>query len=324
MVGVHVMCGIAGSGKSHLALFLTNQLDAVYVSSDDLRKQWYGNAAIQGDASAIFTEIRNVIRKALKDGRPVVYDATNLSRRRRIHFIRNDVRGFPVVAHTVCPSISVCLERNRNRERKVKEEVIHQMYKNFEFPFKEEGFAAVHYYPENESQKQNKESFEQLLTLEASYQEIFHAFNQLEGFLDIFELPHDKKGHTFSVSRHTFYTLTEMKKMPPSTETKKLLWASMLHDLGKGATKSFLRFNGEPRKYAGFEGHDNVSTYLTVRILHQFGYSLEFICSVAKLVQFHHFFETESKKKRKQTSFLLMEDDLKNLSFLQYCNDRAK
>lgn len=323
MPEVHMTCGIAGSGKSCLASLLVNQYNAVYVSSDDLREQWYGNAAVQGDNSALFTEIRQIIRRALNSGKHVVYDATNLSRRRRIHFIRNDVRGYSVTAHAVCPSLSSCLEQNKRRKRQVREEVIHHMYRNFELPFQEEGFKQVHYYPSIKELVSDTFTFEAFLKNPPSYQEFFHSFNILEGFSNVYELPHDTKKHTFSVSRHLYHTLLEIPKRYEQFPPLHVLWAGILHDLGKGETKSFVRFNGETRKYAGYDGHENVGTYLTIRNLHLLGYPQDFIRSTAKLVQFHHFQEIASKKQRKQASLLLNPNEMMELSFLQDSNKSA-
>lgn len=323
MPEVHMMCGIAGSGKTHLASSLVKQYDAVYVSSDEIRSQWYGDAAIQGDNSEIFTEIRNVTRQALHNGKTVVYDATNLSRRRRIHFIRNDVRGYAVTAHAVCPPLSLCLKRNQKRERRVREEIIHHMYKNFEMPFQEEGFKHVHYYPGSKEKVLSTSSLEGFLADPVPYSEFFQLFNRLEGFPAIYELPHDTRKHSFSVSRHLYHTLKEIHIADDRNPPLNLLWAAILHDIGKGETKSFVRFNGEIRKYAGYEGHENVGTYLTIRNLHHLGYSPIFTCSVAKLVQFHQLGEITSKKQKKLAALILNKTDQEELSLLTECNRRA-
>lgn len=323
MAEVHMVSGIAGSGKSHIATTLVNQMGAVYVSSDKIREKWYGDAAIQGDSSAVFTEVRVQVRAALRNNKPVVYDATNLTRRRRIHFIRNDVRGFPVTAHVACPSVSVCLERNKNRARRVKEEVIKQMYKRFELPFKEEGFADVHYYTDHHSQMKEKEELEKLLKTTWSHQELVDSFQFLEGFASIIDLPHDTHRHHFSVSRHTFHTLLEVRKVYDGNPPPELLWTSVLHDLGKGETKSFLRFNGEERKYAGYEGHENVGAYLAIRNLYLAGYEDDFARSVAKLIQFHHLHQGSSKKSRKQAGMIMTPEEQTMLSVFQSCNDRT-
>ncbi|SDM87651.1 AAA family ATPase [Sediminibacillus halophilus] len=306
MPTVHLMAGIPGSGKSFFAKKLAASEQAVYISSDEIRENWYGDASVQGDNSRLFEDIRRRIRNYLAGGMDVVFDATNLSRRKRIHFTRNDVRGFPVVAHVLCTPFSACLARNQQRERKVDEQILERMYKQFELPFSEEGFCRVAYYaPDLSFDPVLKQDIKRIMGEAFSYQDFFQVLNHLPGFPEIYELSHDSKLHHLSVSRHSYFIHQEVVEQYHGPDKEKLLWLSMLHDIGKGFCKSFLNFKGAKQKYARFDGHENVSAYLAVQLLKNLEYSHEFIHSTAKLISLHMLEAETSKKRRKNANKLL-------------------
>lgn len=72
---LYILCGPAGSGKSTYA----EGLNAVVVSSDDVRKEVYGDASNQTNPKLIFSIVNDRVRKALAEGKDVVYDATSLT-----------------------------------------------------------------------------------------------------------------------------------------------------------------------------------------------------------------------------------------------------
>ncbi|WP_209366660.1 AAA family ATPase [Sediminibacillus dalangtanensis] len=325
MPTVHLMAGIPGSGKSFFAKKLAVSNQAVYISSDDIRKQWYGNAGIQGDNSRIFDAIRRMIRNHLADGSDVVFDATNLSRRKRIHFTRNDVRGFPVVAHVLCTPYHTCLLRNQQRGRKVDEQVLNRMYKQFELPFSEEGFYRVAYYtPDLSLDCVHKQDVKRIMGEAVSYQDFFRVLNHFPGFPEIYELPHDSRLHHLSVSRHSYYLHQEVLHHYHSPAKEKLLWLSMLHDLGKGICKSFLHFKGVKRKYAHFDGHENVSAYLAIQLLKSLDYSHDFVHSTAKLISLHMLESETSKKRRKNANKLLHPEEKQILDHFTILNHQLR
>ena len=79
-----VMCGLAGSGKSTMAKNISSLLDDVeIVSSDELRKELFGNEEYQGDKDKLFKEYNNRILTALGSKGVVIADKTNISIRSR-------------------------------------------------------------------------------------------------------------------------------------------------------------------------------------------------------------------------------------------------
>ena len=88
-----VMVGLPGSGKSTFAKTVYFEIDEkrinpVIHSSDNLREELYGNAAVQSDNNNLFSELHRRIKSDLSQGKSVVYDATNISKKNRIAFLR--------------------------------------------------------------------------------------------------------------------------------------------------------------------------------------------------------------------------------------------
>lgn len=73
-----VMCGLSGSGKSTLAKKIADKRDAEIISSDELRKEMFGDETHQEDKNKLFTEYNKRIRAALERGSDAISDKTNL------------------------------------------------------------------------------------------------------------------------------------------------------------------------------------------------------------------------------------------------------
>ena len=82
------MMGLPASGKSTFADEIAKTENATIVSSDTIRKEWYGDENIQGNPTKIFEEMRRRTVSVLENGRSVIYDATNLTLKSR-SFLRN-------------------------------------------------------------------------------------------------------------------------------------------------------------------------------------------------------------------------------------------
>ena len=81
-----MMVGLPGSGKSTAARELSIRENAVLHSSDDLREELFGNADSQYRNDLLFQELHKRINRDLTDGKSIVYDATNLSYKKRKTF----------------------------------------------------------------------------------------------------------------------------------------------------------------------------------------------------------------------------------------------
>ena len=168
-----VPVGVPGSGKSTLAATFA---DAVVISSDNIREEFFGDANLQYTeeyaakkirqkkidisgmseeelvklkkkvcADSVFGTVNYRTRKALEAGKTVIYDATNISKRGRMYILKSFEGLYErAEAYYFDIPIEVAIERNEGRERKVPVEVIKRMAANMEKPSVNEGFAVVH------------------------------------------------------------------------------------------------------------------------------------------------------------------------------------
>ena len=133
---MYLLCGLPASGKSTYA----NNLGLPVVSADTIRKEWYGDAAIQGDGKAIFAEVYSRIDKLIVKGVDFCVDNTSVDIRSRANYLG---RGTEVVAVFFNTPVTECKRRNSLRERVVPEWVIDKMASRLVPPSTEEGFLKV-------------------------------------------------------------------------------------------------------------------------------------------------------------------------------------
>ena len=140
------MVGVAGSGKSTVAMRIASQMkeEVVLLSSDTIRGEIYGDENCQRDPGRVFDIMHQRTVAALSQGISVVYDATNLSYKRRMNFLKSiahiDCRKECVVVITTPEDIE---ERMKFRERKVPMEVVHKQLCQFQCPNYYEGWDSI-------------------------------------------------------------------------------------------------------------------------------------------------------------------------------------
>lgn len=130
MATFNLIVGIPGSGKT---TFVYNQAgeDDVVLDSDEIREELLGSAEDQSNHDLVFRTMEERAIEALKSGRNVWYVATNLVKKYRVGTVRriqDEVPGIWRTAWYITVPLSVALERNANRDRRVPEDVIHLMY----------------------------------------------------------------------------------------------------------------------------------------------------------------------------------------------------
>lgn len=130
--------GIPGSGKTTWA----KAQDIPVFSSDDIRKELYGDASIQGNPDKVFGLLHERVRECLRNGQSCILDATNLTPRSRKVPNLPEHQKIAVIFNT---PIDECKYRNENRDRVVPEEVIDRMAKKYIPPKREEGFRQAIY-----------------------------------------------------------------------------------------------------------------------------------------------------------------------------------
>ena len=126
------MVGAPGSGKSTYAAKLAEIENAYVVSGDEVRKELYGSAEIQGNWSEIHDRIEELVSEAC--GMPVILDGTHYLasyRKEAINLLKS--YGYTKVDAIVCnPSLATCLARNWSRQRNVPDYVVKAMHEKLQ------------------------------------------------------------------------------------------------------------------------------------------------------------------------------------------------
>ena len=145
MPNLVMLVGIPGSGKSYLAEKLSAQKGYVIHSSDNLRVELFGDIDHQTDNRELFRVLENRIIDDLMAGKDVIYDATNLNRRRRMAFVERAKKrsGATVSCNFLNVPYELCQKRNRERARVVPEDVVLRMYRSIETPSIDEGYDVL-------------------------------------------------------------------------------------------------------------------------------------------------------------------------------------
>jgi predicted kinase len=136
------MVGLPGSGKdTYIRHYLS---DYKIVSSDDIRLELFGFED-QTKNVEVFSEMRRRTKELLKEGSSVVYNATNLSAKRR-KSLANEMKKYCDQIQIVCMDVSLdeLLKRNEFREeRHVQESKLIQMYNSFKMEFNEYPYNQI-------------------------------------------------------------------------------------------------------------------------------------------------------------------------------------
>lgn len=148
-----LLVGLPGSGKSTWAShFVALHPDYRIVSTDAIRADLYGNAAIQGEWTQVWHDVLQswqVGLAAIAAGQltGIIYDATNVRRRqRRLVIDTARTLGFsPIAIYWFDTPLERCLWRNQRRPRQVPEEVISRMARQLQGapPSLEEGIDVL-------------------------------------------------------------------------------------------------------------------------------------------------------------------------------------
>jgi predicted kinase len=133
--------GLPGSGKTTWF----KRRGVTPLSSDMLRSILFDDITEQRYQGLVFSALRSLLLARLKARMPWNYvDASNLAAYERRQWIKM-AKSFGYEAHAVFFDVplEVCLERNRKRERQVKEEVVQRMAAKLKPPTFDEGFAKI-------------------------------------------------------------------------------------------------------------------------------------------------------------------------------------
>ena len=133
--------GLPGSGKTTWF----GRRGITPLSSDLLRNILFDDVEEQRYQGLVFSTLRSLLRARLIARMPMNYvDATNLSTHERRQWIKMAKSfGYEVQAVFFDVPLEVCLDRNRQRDRSVSEDIMRKMAEKLKPPVFEEGFEKI-------------------------------------------------------------------------------------------------------------------------------------------------------------------------------------
>ena len=238
-----MLVGLPGSGKSTL---IKRYKEYKVHSSDDIREELTGDVNRQDINSLVFKTLHNRVKEDLLNGQSVIYDATNLNRKRRKAFLQ-ELNNIPCWKYCllIATPFEVCLERNNQRDRKVPYNVIERMYKNFDIPWYNEGWDNI--WVEYTDSKHKE------------------AYDHWSKFIfDTLDFNQESKWHKETLGEHcrlcAEYVAKQVNELNCLNE-KETLVAAALHDCGKPFCKAFKDSKGNASQFAHYYNHENVGAY---------------------------------------------------------------
>lgn len=240
-----MMCGLPGSGKSTFAKTITVSKNHITLppkihSSDAIRKELYGDESLQIDHNKVFALLHKRIIEDLRAGRDVVYDATNINKKQRIHFL-NKLKDINCVPYAIVMAVpfSDCLNRNNLRGRCVPEKAIKRMYMNWEPPHEGEGFHHVNYvFPDDVT---------------------YNNYTLGQFADDAKNFDQENKHHSMTLGEHCDNTAKYISQNKP--DNFMLYVAAKLHDNGKIFTKTRVNRDGIYDGNCHYYQHQNTGSY---------------------------------------------------------------
>lgn len=242
---MYLMVGVAGVGKStYISKHLLKDNSDLF-SSDTYRKLLYGGLK---EGNKHNNEVFNALHKDLKhyletgDNKTAIYDATNLSRKRR-RGVYEEFKGYAKVTIIfMYKPLEVIIRQNENRtgDANVPQDAIKRMYNNLQIPrvgvdCDEVIVDSKHYFKENYLQSNTVAELADKVISPELAQELLENYTL-----------HNSPYHKEDVNTHIELTIRNSIKSG-------LTEVALFHDLGKGLSKEFVS-----EDHARFIGHENI------------------------------------------------------------------
>lgn len=229
---LRVMVGIPGSGKSYHCDYMKEKGYKVF-SSDEYRIKVCDDVNCQTRNQEVFATLYKDLLQALKNNENCILDATNISMKDRVRVfdqIKSIRDKIVVEAYVMNVPVSVCIERDSNRERCVGKDVLYKMISRFQCPQYFEGFDKIIFNHTIPTYGDTSSAVKIRLAMD--------VYNQNN--------PH----HIYTLGKHC-------KKLAECYDEHSILYrAGLWHDVGKLVTQSF-----DEQKIAHYYSHDNFGAY---------------------------------------------------------------
>ncbi|WP_152393215.1 AAA family ATPase [Paenibacillus guangzhouensis] len=279
---IHMLAGIPGSGKSHYAKELCKRERAVLVSTDAIREKLFGSESKQKNTYLVFDRAFAEMEQALGSGRNVVFDATNVSRDRRLKLLKR-FQDVPVECHVFDTPYELARERILARKRRIDDKVLTKFARNTEFPVLGEGFRHLHLVHAPVPAGLERSELEELLAASPSHDELFSYLAGSPHFQVMLGFDQENPHHSKTLSEHTFAVLEYINAFYEGDHLLIMQLTALFHDAGK----PFCKVWKEARGYYSYFGHEHVSASIACHVLKELGYDDEFILHVVNMVSFH-------------------------------------
>ena len=281
-----MLIGVPGSGKSTYAKKISEKYKIKILSSDSIRKELYGSEEIQKDNWKVFEKLNKIAINSLNNGESVIYDATNINMKRRIHLLNS----LPICEKRCIifiSSLELCIERQNFRDRKVPNYVIEKQIKSFQVPYFYEGWDYIDII--NYDSLKIKRLFKESMLIN-----------------------HDNPNHKFTIGEHlkSSYNFANEKKY-----NNLVKYSALLHDIGKIYSKNF-----DEDGIAHYISHQNISAYLFLLSEEFINLSVKDRLHIAVLIQFHMDFYLREEKGMKKLFDLIGEELEIELKQLHECD----
>ena len=239
-----MMVGLPASGKSTIAYNLAMENDYIVFSSDALREELYLDVNDQTHNHELFVELHKRIKTELKKGNNVIYDACNLSSKRRVAFLQ-ELKRIPCRKECIIAATPYeqCLRNNAGRDRRVPDYVIERMYKSFDTPYYYEGFdrISIEYWKDS--------CIGSLLPM--SWALSYKTYNQ--------DNPHHKLALGAHCMKAVYWLYGSDWYHHDSIGT--IINAALIHDCGKPFCRTLKNNKGEITDIAHYYRHEHVGAY---------------------------------------------------------------
>lgn len=245
MTTFNMMIGLPYSGKSYFVNKYKAEND-IYISSDDIRKELYGDDSDQTNPNKVFDIMYKRTCKALSENKSVWYDATNIKSKYRIHLLTNLKHKFNDVhykCYVMCTPFKILLIRQQNRDRFVPATVIDKMLRQFEVPM---------YY----------EDWDEIELVRMS--DVITRFNADRYLETNKNVAHDNPHHTLSIFDHMKVAASNYCEdmVKESNVEEHIIYNTLkYHDIGKYYCKTFVDAKGIKSNIAHYYNHENVGAY---------------------------------------------------------------
>jgi len=290
--------GLPSAGKSKGSNVLSEYEGFETHSSDNLRKELYGDVNYQDKNEELFKELHKRIKKDLSEGKNVIYDACNISYKRRMEFLRqiNYIKCGKECWLFATPYNDCVLEDNK-RERSVGQEVITKMYKNFYVPQYYEGWDNIKIVWNFKNTN----------------------FDIVAYLAELDEINQETPYHTLTIGEHMDSTYDKLKNL---TDNHKLMVVAQIHDIGKLFCKEY----NEKKGYCTYYQHHLVGAYDALFYLKKNKWNDNEILEMCNYIQWHMKpFETENNIKSKDKFIKLVGKEFyDNLLLLHSADKLAK